>query len=74
MREQAIQRLQQLHSELELGQKQLGLLDTRRDQLQATLLRITGAIQVLEELLGGPNIQAVPKEPDPAAPTLTALR
>ncbi|MBX5483929.1 MAG: hypothetical protein IRZ16_19065 [Myxococcaceae bacterium] len=69
MRERAIQRLQQLRAELELGQKQMGLLEARRDQLQATLLRITGAIQVLEELLAAqPEVHAVaaPEEPDRA--------
>jgi hypothetical protein len=44
-------RLMQLKSELQKGQQELALLDRRRQELRDTLLRISGAIQVLEELL-----------------------
>ncbi len=44
-------RLKELKRELELGQKQVTLLDQKRSELRDTLLRISGAIQVLEELL-----------------------
>jgi predicted nucleic acid-binding Zn-ribbon protein len=44
-------RLQQLRSELENGQKMMADLENRRSQLQTTLLKIQGAIQVLEEEL-----------------------
>jgi hypothetical protein len=50
MKEQIAQRLAQLKSEFESGQKMLADLDTQRANLQQTLLRISGAIQVLEEL------------------------
>lgn len=43
-------RLDELRAEAETGQRQLQLLDARRAELRDTLLRIDGAIQVLEEL------------------------
>jgi hypothetical protein len=52
MQEQVQQRLEQLRSEFEAGQRMLAELDARRADLQQTLLRIGGAVQVLEELLG----------------------
>lgn len=51
MREQLEQRLQDLKSEHETGQKMLADLQRKQADLQQTLLRISGAIQVLEELL-----------------------
>ena len=45
------QRLQELRSEFKIGEAQLEDLDRRRAQLRDTLLRISGAVQVLEELL-----------------------
>lgn len=44
-------RLQTLQSEFESGQKMLADLEAKQMQLRETLLRISGAIQVLEELL-----------------------
>jgi hypothetical protein len=44
------QRLTALKSELESGQKMLADLQARQVGLRETLLRISGAIQVLEEL------------------------
>ena len=44
------ERLLQLKRELEKGQQQMAMLDQRRCELRDTILRITGAIQVLEEL------------------------
>jgi hypothetical protein len=43
-------RIQQLKSELEKGQQEMARLDLRRQELRDTMLRISGAIQVLEEL------------------------
>ncbi len=43
-------RLQELRGEWEKGARQLELLDRQRGELRETLLRIEGAIQVLEEL------------------------
>lgn len=45
------QRLQELRADYERGERQLALLDQQRQTLRDTLLRISGAIQVLEELL-----------------------
>ena len=56
MKEQQVeQRLQQLKLEFESGQKMLADLDAKKADLQQTLLRISGAIQVLEEMLIGEN-------------------
>lgn len=51
MKEQLQQRLRQLKQEFEAGQKMLAELEAKQNNLQQTLLRISGAIQVLEELL-----------------------
>lgn len=51
MKKQLRKRLQELRSEFESGQKTLADLETKRTSLKETLLRISGAIQVLEEEL-----------------------
>jgi ABC-type transporter Mla subunit MlaD len=51
MKEQLEHRLHQLRTEFESGQKMLADLETQQANLKTTLLRISGAIQVLEELL-----------------------
>lgn len=51
MRQQLEQRLQQLKAEFESGQKVLVDLEAKEANLRQTLLRISGAIQVLEEEL-----------------------
>lgn len=53
MREQAEQRVGELKAELQKGQQVLAELEARQAELRQTLLRISGAIQVLEELLAG---------------------
>ena len=45
------ERLNELKAEFEKGQQHLQTLDQQRAELRDTLLRISGAIQVLEELL-----------------------
>ncbi|NEP50615.1 MAG: hypothetical protein F6K65_18125 [Moorea sp. SIO3C2] len=52
MKEKLEQRLQSLKSEYEAGQKMLAELEVKQANLRETLLRISGAIQVLEETLG----------------------
>jgi hypothetical protein len=52
MDEQAGARLEMLRKEFELGQKQLAEVEAQRAKLTEAMLRISGAIQVLEELLG----------------------
>lgn len=44
------QKLQELRYEYAKGQQQLAQLDKRRHEVHDTMLRISGAIQVLEEL------------------------
>jgi hypothetical protein len=51
MKEQVDKRLAELKNEFERGQKILEDLDARREQAKQSLLRISGAIQVLEEIL-----------------------
>lgn len=51
MKEQLEQRLEELKTEFESGQKILAELDAKQADLTNTLLRIAGAIQVLEEEL-----------------------
>lgn len=51
MKEQLQQRLQTLKTEYEAGQKMLANLEAKQANLRDTLLRISGAIQVLEETL-----------------------
>ncbi|NRO97477.1 hypothetical protein GWC77_16255 [Paraburkholderia sp. NMBU_R16] len=45
------QRLAELRDNYQAGQAQLQRLEAQRSEIQQTLLRISGAIQVLEELL-----------------------
>jgi prefoldin subunit 5 len=45
------ERLQALRGEYQTGRRQLEALDCHRADLRDTLLRIAGAIQVIEELL-----------------------
>jgi predicted nuclease with TOPRIM domain len=53
MREQLQARLKVLQKEFETGQARLRELDLQQAVLRETLFRISGAIQVLEELLAG---------------------
>jgi predicted nuclease with TOPRIM domain len=51
MQEQLQERLDALKKEFAIGQARLQELEMQQAQLRETLLRISGAIQVLEELL-----------------------
>jgi septation ring formation regulator EzrA len=51
MREQVEERLSSLQAEFKAGQEILTDLETRETNVRNTLVRISGAIQVLEELL-----------------------
>jgi hypothetical protein len=53
MQEQLKQRLQELRAEFEKGEQTLQELETQAATVRQTLLRISGAIQVLEEVLDG---------------------
>ncbi len=48
-------RLKELKCEFESGQKMLADLDAKQSNIRTTLLRISGAIQVLEELIAAEN-------------------
>ncbi|MGH3913663.1 MAG: hypothetical protein ACRDTC_09655 [Pseudonocardiaceae bacterium] len=58
MQEQVQKRLTELEAEYRAGQEMFADLEAKRADLQQTLLRISGAIQVLKEILE--------PEPDPA--------
>lgn len=53
LREVAGTRLAQLRRQLAEGESALAELDAQREQLVANLLRISGAVQVLAELVPG---------------------
>ena len=66
MKEQLEQRLEALKAEYEAGQKMLAELEIKQTALRETLLRIAGAVQVLEEELGRED---PPPDAAPAVPT-----
>jgi len=77
MQDKLVARLKALSQEYEAGRKMLADLEARQLELQQTLLRIGGAIQVLEELLaadqpananGAVPAQAQESPPAQAAP------
>ena len=51
MKEQLEQRLKELEAEFESGQQMMADLETKQSSLRESLLRISGAIQVLKEEL-----------------------
>jgi predicted nuclease with TOPRIM domain len=63
MQEQLQKRLQSLKAEYEAGQQVLANLEAKKAGLRETLIRIGGAIQVLEEELAianeGGNVQPI---------------
>jgi hypothetical protein len=65
VRERAGQRLSELRAEYEAGEKMLAKLDADRTDVEQTLMRISGAIQVLEELIA----QEDDPTPEGAQPT-----
>jgi predicted nuclease with TOPRIM domain len=67
LREQLQQRLEELKKEFETGQARLRELGMQEAQLRETLLRISGAIQVLEETLGGESGADAPQQGADAA-------
>jgi hypothetical protein len=58
-------RLIELREELASGERALAELDQRREHLVSSMLRISGAVQVLEELAR----QADHEEPEPVGAT-----
>ena len=59
MKKQLENRLQELQKEFEAGQKMLADLEARQASVRETLLRLSGAIQVLQEEL---DKEDTPKE------------
>jgi predicted RNase H-like nuclease (RuvC/YqgF family) len=59
MREQLEQRICQLKQELQSGQQMFDDLETRRAYLRNKLLRISGAVQALEEILTESGPEAI---------------
>jgi predicted nuclease with TOPRIM domain len=55
VRERLQSRLDGLRKEYEAGREELERLKTRQAYLRETMLRIGGAIQILEELLAEPS-------------------
>jgi uncharacterized coiled-coil protein SlyX len=66
MRQQLEERLQSLKSEFAVGQQRLADLEAQAANLRDTLLRISGAIQVLEEELSQPDQDAIGSGEGPA--------
>lgn len=64
MEEQLRMRLEELKREFEAGGARLRELDAEQAHVRETMLRISGAIQVLEEALAQ---AAQPHGPDPAS-------
>ncbi len=63
MQEELERRLDELKKEFEAGQNRLRDLEMQQAHLRETLLRISGAIQVLEELLA--KQQTTSNQPKP---------
>jgi len=51
MKDQLVQRLTVLKAEFDAGQRMLAELESKQAELRNTLIRISGAVQVLEEEL-----------------------
>lgn len=66
MKKQLEQRLKELKEEFESGQKTLADLEAKEAELKSTMLRISGAIQVIEEELAKFNTDNVKpvRQPD----------
>ena len=57
MKEQLEQRLEELRAEFETGQQMLVDLEEQQTRVRESLLRISGAMQLLEELLAQEELQ-----------------
>ena len=55
MQEELQRKLDELKKEFEVGQNRLRELETEQAYVRETMLRISGAIQVLQELIEGPK-------------------
>jgi hypothetical protein len=73
MSEQLEGRLKSLEMEFETGKKMLAELETRESELRGTLLRISGAIQVLREFIPVAEGQAEPSVAEAGTPVMSAV-
>ena len=64
MQQQIQSRIAVLKSEFETGQTKLRELELQQSRVRETLLRISGAIQVLEEMLASDKADEQPPPPD----------
>ena len=64
MRDQAVTRLGELQAEFNAGQARLRDLESEEARLREALLRISGAIQVLQELFA-PDTESDAERPNP---------
>ena len=63
MKEQLQKRLKELEQEYQKGEQRLEVLTTETEQVKTTMLRLSGAIQVLqEELQIGERQEDIPSE------------
>ena len=71
MQQQIQSRIAVLKSEFETGQTKLQELELQQSRIRETLLRISGAIQVLEEMLDSNKAEEEPAPNDsvPAEPS-----
>jgi hypothetical protein len=72
MREQIEKRIESLRAEYRAGQEILADFEGRQSSLTITLTRISGAIQVLEELLHANSSNAQMTKPAESAETRVA--
>jgi len=63
MNEQLEERLKTLEAEFETGKKMLAELEAKESALRGSLLRISGAIQVLREFVPQTVSVEIPEEP-----------
>ena len=63
MNEQLEERLKTLEAEFENGKKMLAELEAKEASVRGSLLRISGAIQVLREFVPKTDAVEIPEEP-----------
>lgn len=63
LRDRLTERLDTLRREYATGEQQIAALDARAAELRSTLLRISGAVQVLEEMLVSMDEASAPGHP-----------
>jgi hypothetical protein len=72
MKEEMENRLKALTAEFKAGQEMLTELDARQSNIRMTLTRISGAIQVLQELLQDDQLPCQETKLESAAKSLAA--